>query len=187
VVLRGSTTAEPLLGSWTDAYRTLSALEDSGAVRRGYFVDGGGAAQFALAGAVDRLRADTPSGSALRLLAACDPANPFGAAVPWPQTGSHRPSRRAGALVVLGAAAPVLWLERGVHTAVTFGGEDAELVAAFALVARWVADGHLPAITIDRVDQRPALEDPWAREVLTRAGFTMTPQGFRVRPRHGSD
>ena len=187
VVLRGSTTAEPLLGSWTDAYRTLSALEDSGAVRRGYFVDGGGAAQFALAGAVDRLRADKPSDTGLRLLAACDPANPFGAAVPWPQTGSHRPSRRAGALVVLGADAPVLWLERGVHTAVTFGGGDDELVAAFALVARWVADGRLPAITIDRVDQRPALEDPWAREVLTRAGFTMTPQGFRVRPRHGSD
>ena len=184
VVLRGSTTVEPLLASWTDAYRTLSALEDTGAVRRGYFVDGGGAAQFALPGAVDRLRAEAATDAPLRLLAACDPANPFGAAVPWPQTGSHRPSRRAGALVVLHDRVPVLWLERGVHTALTFGSPGDRLVAAFALIARCVGEGRLPSITIDRVDQRPALEDAAARDVLTRAGFAMTPQGFRVRPGH---
>ncbi len=181
VVLRGSTTAEPLFGNWTDAYRTLSALEEAGAVRRGYFVDGGGAAQFALPGAVDRLRVDYPTDH-LRLLAACDPANPFGAAVPWPDTGAHRPSRRAGALVVLDDHRPVIWLERGVHTAVTFDADDSRLVAAFELIGKASAQGRLPAITIDRIDQRPVLDDPRCRDILARAGFAMTPQGFRVRP-----
>ncbi|MDA8440033.1 MAG: DEAD/DEAH box helicase [Propionibacterium sp.] len=181
VVLRGSVAVEPLFGTWTDAYRTLSALEDAGAVRRGYFIDGGGAAQFAVPGAVDRLRADASSGH-LRLLAACDPANPFGAAIPWPDTGAHRPSRRAGALVVLDDHRPVIWLERGVHAAVTFGADDEHLVAAFDLIARAAAEGRLPGITIDRIDQRPVLEDPRGRDILGRAGFAMTPQGFRVRP-----
>ena len=103
-------------------YPVLRALEEAGRIRRGYFVDGLGAAQFALAGAVDRLRAvrDRPSPAGDRrvvhLLAAADPANPYGAALPWPRRDEtdRRPFQRAaGAYVVLVDGVAALYLDRG--------------------------------------------------------------------------
>ena len=90
-------------GGFGAAYRALSALEESGQCRRGYFIEGLGAAQFALTGAVDRLRSYSrePEDPVALVLAACDPANPYGAAVPWPEREGHRPGRKPGALVVL--------------------------------------------------------------------------------------
>ena len=118
VVTRGAVAAEDIPGGFAGVYRLLSAAEEAGRVRRGYFVEGLGASQFGTTGAVDRLRAgsrpldDTPAEPLTALvLAACDPANPFGAALPWPPRASveddtatsrgHQPARKAGALVVI--------------------------------------------------------------------------------------
>ena len=112
----------------------LSAFEDSGRCRRGYFVEGLGAAQFGTAGAVDRLRtfAEVSTGSTEEragrqadavTLAATDPANPYGAALPWPDreaSGGHRPGRKAGALVVLVDGVLTLYVERGGRTLLTW-------------------------------------------------------------------
>ncbi|MYW01463.1 hypothetical protein GT354_24925, partial [Streptomyces sp. SID3343] len=116
-------------GGFAAAYRVLSAFEDSGRVRRGYFVEGLGAAQFAADDAVDRLRAlqnaaerrETHDAPTAVVLAAADPANPYGAALPWPDRpgeaqGGHRPGRKAGALVILLDGEPVLYVERGGRT-----------------------------------------------------------------------
>src|SRR5439155_3485550 len=113
VVTRGAVAAEGVPGGFAAVYKVLGALEERGAARRGYFVEGLGAAQFALPGAVDRLRAlaERPDDADALVLAATDPANPYGAALPWPERASesgeadaaagHRPGRKAGALVVL--------------------------------------------------------------------------------------
>ena len=122
VVTRGSVLTENSEGGFGAAYRALSALEESGQCRRGYFVDGLGAAQFALTGAVDRLRAQQrePEQPQALVLAACDPANPYGAALPWPEREGHRPGRKAGALVVLVDGALVFYVERGGKTLLSF-------------------------------------------------------------------
>ncbi len=180
VLTRGSVLTESLSTNFSEAYRVLMALEEAGSARRGYFVEGLGAAQFALPGAVDRLR-ETPSTSGPLLLAACDPANPWGAALPWPEGHGHRPTRKAGALVVLIDGRPVLYLERGTRTAVTFGDDPALLECAFQTVADAVGRGVLTTVTIDRIDQVPALQDRAKGALLTQAGFTMSPQGYRLR------
>ena len=116
----------------TDAatmYRVLSDMEDQGQVRRGYFVEGLGGAQFALPGAVDELRrfAATPTETQVQVLAATDPANPYGVLLEWPEPtgGTHRPGRRAGAVVVLADGSPVLYLERGGRTLVVLDNRAA--------------------------------------------------------------
>src|SRR5207244_5973724 len=109
VLTREAVTSEGVSGGFSAVYPVLRALEDAGRIRRGYFVDGLGAAQFALAGALDRLRAarepaDVPGGGRSHLLAAADPANPYGASLPWPRRSEsdRRPFQRvAGAYVVL--------------------------------------------------------------------------------------
>ncbi|MGN6251926.1 MAG: ATP-dependent helicase, partial [Marmoricola sp.] len=124
VVTRGAVVAERTPGGFAAVYRVLAAFEESGRCRRGYFVEGLGAAQFGTAGAVDRLRTFTPpepgTKPAAVALAATDPANPYGAALAWPErtaeaTG-HRPGRKAGALVVLVDGALALYVERGGKT-----------------------------------------------------------------------
>ena len=109
IVTRGAVVAEHVPGGFAAVYRVLKAFEETGRCRRGYFVEGLGGAQFALPGAVDRMRVDEPIRPATRatttpasVLAATDPANPYGAALAWPDhDGTHRPGRKAGALVVL--------------------------------------------------------------------------------------
>src|SRR5690606_41189225 len=108
-------------------------FEETGRARRGYFVEGLGAAQFATGATVDRLRAFTVEADATPqlqafTLAATDPANPYGAALPWPKTdGTHRPGRKAGALVVLVDGALTLYVERGGKSTLTFTDHEAEL------------------------------------------------------------
>ena len=124
VVTRGAVQAEGVEGGFSAVYRVLAAFEDSGQARRGYVVEGLGAAQFAMDGAVDRLRAASTArdraepGSAPRalVLAAADPANAYGAALPWPESpdgAGHKPGRKAGALVVLVDGELTLYMERG--------------------------------------------------------------------------
>jgi len=192
VVTRGAVVAERLPGGFAAAYRVLSAFEDSGRARRGYFVAGLGAAQFATVGAVDRLRAHAApaangagrdSSSAL-VLAATDPANPYGAALPWPdrqgEPGGHRPGRKAGALVVLVDGALVLYVERGGRTLLSWSDEAESLRAAADALALAVRDGALGSLRVERADGEAIGSTPLGTALAT-AGFHVTPRGLRLR------
>ncbi len=241
VITRGSVVAEHLPGGFAGVYRVLAAMEEAGRVRRGYFVEGLGASQFATTGAVDRLRAlsrpleaassasdgrwvgertrgggppgedagrpgaavgagpagDGPRRNAL-VLAAPDPANPYGAALPWPdQQGrpgdaeattdaapvraGHRAGRKAGAVVVLVEGDLVLYVERGGRTVLSYT-EDPELLRASAqALTAAVRGGALGRLTVSRADGENALERSVLAQALEGAGFVATPQGLRLR------
>ncbi|MEU2612065.1 ATP-dependent helicase [Micromonospora sp. NPDC007271] len=195
VVTRGAVMAEQVTGGFAAVYPVLSALEERGAARRGYFVEGLGAAQFAVPGAVDRIRAlvdDTRSaGGPTVVLAATDPANPYGAALPWPErvvdsgdgttpaTG-HRAGRKAGALVVLVGGDLALYVERGGRTLLSFTDDADLLAAAGKALADAVHSGALGAISVERADGEAVRSSP-LRDALTAAGFRPTPRGLRLR------
>ncbi len=203
VVTRGSVVAEGRPGGFAAAYRVLAAMEESGRVRRGYFVEGLGASQFASTAAVDRLRAPTSreplpphdgygegtaaGGAASHepalVLAACDPANPYGAALPWPGVeGGHRPARKSGALVALRDGELVLYAERGARTLLTWTADPAALEAAASALATAVRRGWVSGLTVQTVDGAPLLgSDHPLTGALTGAGFHATPRGLRLR------
>ncbi|GAB2807387.1 hypothetical protein GCM10022221_00770 [Actinocorallia aurea] len=213
IVLRGAVAAEHTPGGFAAVYPVLRAFEESARCRRGYFVEGLGAAQFALPGAVDRLRslrspasadpsapddlfhepfAATPpsagprsggahpsSGGRADVLAATDPANPYGAALPWPETeGGHRPGRKAGALVVIVDGTLTLYAERGGRTLLTWN--RAALPAAVSALGAEIRGGALGSLTVERADGTPILDSPLA-DVLEAEGFVPTPRGYRLR------
>jgi len=190
VLTREAVASESVDGGFAAIYPILRALEDAGRVRRGYVVDGLGAAQFALPGAIERLRAlREPAASAgerdVHLLAAADPANPYGAALPWPRRGEtdRRPFQRAaGAYVVLVDGSPVVYLERGGGSLQTFpAADDPELLAAaLATLATLMADGRVRELVIARVDGEPAGASPH-REALIHAGFVPGYRGLVLR------
>jgi ATP-dependent Lhr-like helicase len=162
-------------------------MEESGRVRRGYFVEGLGGAQFALPGAVDRLRGerDPASEPRIRVLAASDPANPFGASLPWPkrdQDARRALQRVAGAFVVLVDGEPSLYLERGGRSLLTlpsFTPDERGLLALTAL--RQVADvSPRRELRLDRVDGRNVLDAPLA-PLLLAAGFQRDYLGMLLR------
>jgi len=179
VVTREAALAEGTPGGFSAVYPILKAMEETGAVRRGYFVEGLGGAQFAHPGAVDRLRGfrdaerDEP---AVRVLAAADPAQPYGATLPWPDAAGH-PSRTAGAYVLLADGAPAAFLERGAKTLVTFGVEPAVWADALASV---VKDGVVRRIELRTIDGEPAGEHP-AAPVVRAAGFVDGYRGLTLR------
>jgi ATP-dependent Lhr-like helicase len=192
VVIRGAVQAERAPGGFAAAYKVLSAFEESGRCRRGYFVDGLGAAQFGSPGAVDRLRTfiDPPAETEAVTLAATDPANPFGAALPWPERATleeggsgHRPGRKAGALVVLVDGALVLYVERGGRTLLTFTDDHLRLQPACRALADAVRRGQLGKLTVERADGEQLLGSGSTplREALQAAGFVATPKGLRIR------
>jgi ATP-dependent Lhr-like helicase len=222
VLTRGALGTERVTGGFAGVYRVLRAMEDSGRARRGYVVEGLGAAQFAVPGAIDRLRAlsrpdGAPTGDDLAdagdplesessvldararrtaapgaagstglarvVLAAADPAQPYGAALGWPTSvgdTKHRPGRKAGALVVLVEGAPVLYVERGGRSLLSFSTERAELTAAAQALAGAVHEGWLGTLAVERADGVGSLGSELA-EVLTEAGFRVTPKGLRLR------
>ena len=200
IVTRGSVVGEGTVGGFAGVYRVLAAFEESGRVRRGYFVEGLGAAQFGTAGAVDRLRAAEPGpggevadggpqgggASVALVLAAADPANPYGAALPWPSGGDvaerHRPARRAGALVVLVDGDLVLFAERGGRSLLSFSDQAAAVDLAAAALAGLVRQGRLASLTVGRIDGTEAVTGRGpVHDALTDAGFVMTPRGLRLR------
>lgn len=190
VVTRGAVVSEGIRGGFALAYKVLSGFEEQGRARRGYFVEGLGAAQFATGATVDRLRAYVREPEAqpeLRalVLAATDPANPYGAALPWPARPEesdgkgHRPGRKAGALVAIVDGELVLYVERGGKTVLTFGAnEDALGVAATELAS--TARRSVGRMRVERVDGQFAIGTPLGG-MLAEAGFAATPQGLRLR------
>jgi len=191
VVTRGAVTAERLPGGFAAVYKVLAAFEESGRCRRGYFVEGLGAAQFGTAGAVDRLRTfstvpDDAQPQAL-CLAATDPANPFGAALPWPSSSEgdsgHKPGRKAGAVVVLVDGSLTLYVERGGRTLLSWTDLVEPLTAAAGALAEAVRRGALGRLTVEKADGLPLLgsgETP-LRQALQAAGFVSSPKGLRLR------
>ncbi|MGH8792763.1 MAG: Lhr family helicase, partial [Stackebrandtia sp.] len=162
-------------------YPVLSAMEDKGAARRGYFVSGLGAAQFAEAGAVDRLRAATPDGATV--LSACDPASPYGAGLAWParddEGSGHRPGRKAGAIVVIVDGELCWFVERGGRTILSYTDDTARHRAAAQALTGVAERGGLPRMTVLHADGKPV----GATEVgaaLAQAGFRATPKGLRL-------
>ncbi|MEU2653236.1 ATP-dependent helicase [Streptomyces albidoflavus] len=199
VVTRGAVAAEGVEGGFSAVYRVLSAFEDSGQARRGYVVEGLGAAQFAMDGAVDRLRAsataaERESGGTPRqalVLAAADPANAYGAALPWPEPPSgagHKPGRKAGAMVVLVDGELAMYMERGGKTLLAWPSAaldnpsalDPRLEGAAHALAGSAAGGSLGTVTVERVNGEPALTSP-VGTYLENAGFHATPRGLRLR------
>ncbi|HET9435934.1 MAG TPA: helicase-related protein, partial [Candidatus Limnocylindrales bacterium] len=193
ILVREAVMAEGLEGGFAGAYPILRALEESGRIRRGYFVEGLGAAQFALAGAIDRLRAVRDPASSrgeppvVRVLAAADPANPYGAAIPWPRRGDEdrRPlARAAGAAVVLVDGVAALYVERGGRTLQTLPAFDDEAVAAVAVPAlrRLVGEGRDRELVVTRIDGLPVAESPH-RAAMLGAGFVAGYRGLVLRDR----
>jgi ATP-dependent Lhr-like helicase len=194
VVTRGAVQSERVPGGFASVYRVLSKFEDSGRARRGYFIDGLGAAQFGTAGAVDRLRSygptDTEEKAAGITLAATDPANPYGAALAWPVTAaaaagtsSHRPGRKAGALVVLVDGDLALYVERGGRTLLTFSEDEAVTSIAIDSLGTAVRRGALGTLTVEKADGTGILGADSAplRAALEAAGFVATSKGLRLR------
>jgi ATP-dependent Lhr-like helicase len=186
VLVREAVMAEGLEGGFSAIYPMLRALEEAGRIRRGYFVQGLGAAQFALAGALERLRTvrepATTTGDVplVHLLAAADPANPYGAAVPWPRRGEtdKRPMpRSAGASVVLVDGVAALYLDRGGSSLQTLPamGEPAVALAAFDALKGLLADGSRRELVVAKVDGEPVGRSPWYESML-KSGFI---QGYR--------
>ncbi|MBF6457263.1 ATP-dependent helicase [Nocardia cyriacigeorgica] len=194
VLTRGSVQSEGVAGGFALMYRVLTEFEDRGRCRRGYFIDSLGGAQFSTTDVVDRLRsfdgdrgrgsANGPDGAALAL-AACDPANPYGAALPWPKgdgESGHRPGRKAGALVVLVGGELVLYLERGGKTLLTFTEDPTARQRATRALAALVHERRVDSLVIDRVDGESVHGNTFAA-FLTDAGFAATPRGLRLRGR----
>ncbi len=195
VLTRGAVAVEGIPGGFAMLYKVLTAFEDAGRCQRGYFVESLGGAQFAVASTVDRLRSyldgvdpERPEYRAV-VLAAADPANPYGAALPWPSRstddGPARPGRKAGALVVLVDGELVWFLERGGRSMLSFADDSAEANHAAAVaLADLVAAGQVNSILIERINSAPALGPQLSATVataLTDAGFARTPRGLRLR------
>ena len=202
VLTRGAVASERIPGGFAAVYPVLRAMEEAGQCRRGYFVEGLGAAQFALPGAVDRMRAlaDRPraadpgaraSISAERavVLAAADPAQPYGAALPWPDRpgetpSSHRPGRKAGALVVLVDGSLALYVERGGRTLLSWTDDPELLGPSAAALAAAVRDGALGRLSVERADGLTVgsgIHGSPLAQALEAAGFRPTPRGLRLR------
>ncbi len=206
VVTRGAVIAERVAGGFAGVYPVLKAMEEAGRCRRGYFVDALGGAQFAVPGAVDRMRslADRASAQDRRepqtvVLAAADPANPYGAALSWPERSAtaadgqpaaerpgHRPGRKAGAVVILVDGELILYVERGGRTLLTFSDEPDRLRRAADALALAVRDGALGRLAVERADGGEVYSSPMAR-ALTEAGFRPTVRGLRLAAGPGAE
>jgi ATP-dependent Lhr-like helicase len=192
VLTKGGVAAEGLPGGFAMLYKVLTAFEDAGRCQRGYFVESLGGAQFAVASTVDRLRSYLDSVDPERreyqtvVLAAADPANPYGAALPWPES-AHRPGRKAGALVALVDGQLTWFLERGGRTLLTFTDDAEAHHAAAGALADLVGRGRVQSLLVEKVNGEPVLAPDAAGDqaavvaALTGAGFARTPRGLRLR------
>ena len=179
IVVRDGVLAEGVPGGFSGLYPVFSAMEDAGLLRRGYFVEGLGGAQFGLPGAIDRLRAVETL--PITTVSAVDPANVYGAAVRWPDHETGHPARRAGAHVVLADGQLAIYVERGARSILTFGESDDDRLA------QTMADlgkRHPRRMTIEKVNGEPAAKSSMAA-ALERAGFVVGYKGLTLRERSG--
>ena len=187
VLTREQVLAEGVPGGFTGIYSELTQLEVLGIARRGYFVEGLGGAQFAVPGGVERLRERRSGAEQALVLSAVDPAQAYGAALPWPRReGVKSPARVAGAQVVLVGGEPVLYLERGgksLQTLTDFGSDSGDAGAgerrelALSALAEHVRAGRgaVRKLSLEKVDGEPALSSPLAAALLAH--------GFQEGPR----
>jgi ATP-dependent Lhr-like helicase len=177
IVTRETVLAEGVPGGFSTLYAELGNLELLGTARRGYFVEGLGGAQFALAGAVERLRSLPETDGSFQVLAATDPANPYGAALPWPKPPSgRRPARAPGAYVLLRDGEPLVYVERGGRSILRLGElSDADLGTAMQALADAVSTGRLPKLGIEKLDGEPVIGSGHEGALLG-AGFSRGPR-----------
>jgi ATP-dependent helicase Lhr and Lhr-like helicase len=195
VLTKGAVAAEAVPGGFAMLYKVLSTFEEAGRCQRGYFVESLGGAQFAVASTVDRLRGyldgidpERPEYRAV-VLAAADPANPYGAALAWPsraldENGGARPGRKAGALVVLVDGELVWFVERGGRSLLSFRDNPETNRAAGAGLAELVTTGRVSSILVERINGAAVLGPDVSVPVvsaLSDAGFARTPRGLRLR------
>jgi ATP-dependent helicase Lhr and Lhr-like helicase len=175
VLTREAALAENIAGGFAALYPVLRAMEEAGKIRRGYFIDGLGGLQFALPGAVDRLRTSRDEPATVVALAATDPASPYGTSIAWPEHES-RMARVAGAYVVLDGGELRLYLERGGRSLLTVGEvQPAHLRALAGIAAR------LEKLEIQSIDSAPVKGSP-LEDLLRDAGFGTTPKGVVLWP-----
>jgi ATP-dependent Lhr-like helicase len=175
IVGRDIVLSEGVPGGYAGLYPVLAALEDVGTVRRGYFVEGLGGAQFGLPGAIDRLRSRDPTG--LIALAASDPANAYGAGVAWPDHPAAKPARRSGAYVVLDNGALCAFVDRGGRSVVSYTDDGATFARGLALLGP-----RLRQWTVERINGVPAADSGY-RPDLVDAGFVLGYKGLTLRGR----
>ena len=183
IVTRGAVMAEHVTGGFAAVYPVLKAMEESGRCRRGYFVEGLGGAQFAMPGAVDRMRALTDAATQRQtyVLAATDPANPYGSTLAWPEReGKHRPGRKAGAVVVLVDGELVIYVEKGGRTLLSYAEDDERLQPAADALALAARDGLLGRLSVEKADGE-AIQDSALARALVEVGFKPTTRGLRLR------
>jgi ATP-dependent Lhr-like helicase len=181
VLTREAVRGEGILGGFSRVYPVLRALEESGRIRRGYAVEGLGGAQFALPGAIDRLRTfrevSSTSEPATLVLAACDPANPHGVTLPWPQIDGVSPRRVPGAFVVFVNGQISLYLEKGARTVSALRPFDGMWeVAAVRALATLADSGRVARLTLNKFPEQ-------LREALLVNGFVPSPKGLARYPR----
>lgn len=187
ILTRGSVMSEGVPGGFGLLYKVLARLEEMGRCRRGYFIEQLGAAQFAVPATVDRLRSFSrenqlavPEPQAVAL-AATDPANPYGAALPWPASeGGHRPGRKAGALVVMVDGDLVLYVERGGKTLLAYTDDAETLLLAAAALVHIIRRGAAEKMAVEKANGVDVLDTPVATALMA-AGFYSTPKGLRFR------
>ncbi|MBA2524006.1 MAG: hypothetical protein H0V25_11865 [Solirubrobacterales bacterium] len=188
IVTRETVLAEGFPGGFSALYGELSNLEILGTARRGYFVEGLGGAQFALAGAVERLRSLPRVDEDFVVLAVTDPAQPYGASLKWPRLparegdeesdgrGGRRPSRVAGAFVLLRNGEPVIYIERGGKGLLRLARiEGDQLAGALKAITEAVVARRLPRLAVERIDGEPAIGHE-LESVLAEAGFERQPR-----------
>ncbi|MBW2454279.1 MAG: DEAD/DEAH box helicase [Deltaproteobacteria bacterium] len=185
IVSREAASLEALPGGFSAVYPVLRAMEEAGKVRRGYFVEGIGGAQFALPGAVDRLRSlKAPAREpAVTVLSAADPANPYGWIVPWPERGQNvtrQPKRTSGALLVLVDGEPALFLDRGGKALLTFASASGTAVERGMQALSERLARHSPkSLRIDQIDGEPAMRSKHAA-IFKQLGLTFDHRGFII-------
>jgi ATP-dependent Lhr-like helicase len=181
IVTREHVLAEGMVGGFSSLYDSFTALETLGVCQRGYFVEGLGGAQFALPGAAERLRSQRDDDEAPPVvLAATDPAQPYGGVLRWPKRDARSPARQAGAHVVLAGAEPVIYVERGGRgLQVLVDDDDPRLTPAIEALAAAVERGRIRKLGVEKVNGEPVLGTPW-EELLLELGFRAGPRRLTI-------